>query len=540
MSDMFAGRGRRSSRKPYCWAEPLRLTPAPAFVPLRANMKKLLFRLVISVGLFAFILAARADFKVAPVFSYNMVLQQGQALPVWGWADDGEVITVKFHGQKATAKAANGKWSVRLRSVKAGGPHEFTVASATRTVVFTNVLVGEVWVCSGQSNMQWPLERSYEPASDIASATNFLIRLLPVPRVKSDAPSVLMKSAWQVCTPEAVKSFSAVGYYFGRTLQQARRVPVGLIESDWGGSPAEVWMSREALEINPRYQSEILEPGAASFKSYQTALALWEKEKADAAKAGTEFKQQAPRAPWKPTELYNGMITPLIPYTIQGAIWYQGESNAGRAEQYRTLFPDMIRCWRRDWGQSDFTFLLVQLAPFMAIKDEPQDSGWAELREAQLLSTKVLPKVGMAVITDVGDPKDIHPTKKQPVGERLAVAARAIAYGEKIEFSGPIYRTLKVEGNKAILSFDHVGKGLEARDGALKGFAVCGEDRKFVWANAEIVGSTVVVSSPQVAIPVAVRFGWADCPVVNFWNKDGLPASPFRTDDFPMITATKN
>jgi sialate O-acetylesterase len=233
------------------------------------------------------------------------------------------------------------------------------------------------------------------------------------------------------------------------------------------------------------------------------------------------------------------MIAPLLPYAIKGAIWYQGESNAGRSEQYRTLFADMIRNWRRDWGQGDFTFLAVQLAPFMAVKDQPQDSGWAELREAQWLATQTLPNVGMAVITDVGDPKDIHPTKKQPVGERLALAARAIAYGEKIEHSGPIYRSLTIKDGKIVLNFDHVGKGLEARGGELTGFAICGEDRKFVWAQAEIVGKTVVVSSPQVPNPIAGRYGWADCPVVNLWNKDGLPASPFRTDDFPMVTAGK-
>jgi sialate O-acetylesterase len=482
---------------------------------------------------------ARADFKIAPVFSDNMVLQQGQALPVWGWADDGETVTVKFCGQKASATARNGKWSLKLRSVKAGGPFEFSVGSGTRTVQFTNVLVGEVWVCSGQSNMEWPMAQSFESGADLAAATNARIRLLAVPRVKSDGPKAVINSAWKMSSPDTVKSFSAVGYYFGRALQEARRVPVGLIESDWGGSPAEVWMSRESLEINSRYQTEILDPYPVAEKNYREALAAWEKEKAEAGNAGKEFKKWAPWPAWKPTELYNGMIAPLIPYAIQGAIWYQGESNAGRAEQYRTLFPDMIRCWRRDWGQNDFTFLLVQLAPFKAIKEQPDESDWAELREAQLLSTKVLPRVGMAVITDVGSPTEIHPRKKRPVGERLALAARAIAYAEKIEFSGPLYHSLKIEGNKAIVSFEHVGKGLEAHDGALKGFAVCGEDQKFVWASAEIVGNTVVVSSPHVTKPVAVRYGWADCPVVNLWNKDGLPASPFRTDDFPMITAPK-
>jgi sialate O-acetylesterase len=245
-----------------------------------------------------------------------------------------------------------------------------------------------------------------------------------------------------------------------------------------------------------------------------------------------------------PAQLYNGMIAPLIPYSIKGAIWYQGESNAGRAKQYRTLFADMIRNWRQDWDQGDFPFLAVQLAPYdkvkkrdlAAITAKPDESDWAELREAQLLATKVLPNVGMAVITDVGEKDDIHPRKKEPVGGRLALAARGIAYREKIEFSGPIYKSMKIKRQKAILSFDH-GDGLEARDGELKGFAICGPDKKFVWASAVIEGDKVVVSSPEVSHPVAVRYGWSDYPVVNLWNKAGLPASPFRTDGFPMITA---
>jgi len=238
------------------------------------------------------------------------------------------------------------------------------------------------------------------------------------------------------------------------------------------------------------------------------------------------------------------MIAPLLPYGVKGAIWYQGESNAGRANQYRTLFADMIRNWRQDWGQGDFSFLAVQLAPYdkskkrplEAITEQPGDSDWAELREAQMLITKTLPKTGIAVITDVGEKDDIHPKKKEPVGARLALAARGIAYGEKIEFSGPVYKSMKVKGNEAIFSFGHDRSGLEARDGELKGFAICGADKRFIWAKAEIHGDKVVVSSTEVSQPVAVRYGWADFPVVNLWNKAGLPASPFRTDDFPMIT----
>jgi len=483
-------------------------------------------------------LAAHAHVQVPALFSDNMVLQQGVPVNVWGWAHEGDIVAVKFRGRTVTATTRNLKWAVQIRSPRAGGPDTLTISTKEDTLTFTNVLVGEVWVCSGQSNMEWPLEKSFQPEEDIASATNTMIRLFHVSKQKSDSPTTKIKATWQTCSPQNVKGFSAVGYYFGRDLQAARKVPVGLIESDWGGSPAEAWMSREALETSPRYQAEILDAYPAAEKSYREALANWEKEKAEAEKAKQEFKKWAPWAPWKPSELYSGMIAPLIPYSIKGAIWYQGESNAGRAEQYRSLFADMIRCWRRDW-KNDFPFFCVQLAPFKAIKEQPEDSDWAELREAQWIATQTVPNVGMAVITDVGDPKDIHPKRKQPVGARLALAARAIAYSERIEYSGPTYQRLQISGEKAVIHFDHIGKGLEARDGELKGFAICGEEKKFVWARAEIVGKTIVVSSPEVATPIAVRYGWADCPVVNLWNKDGLPASPFRTDNFPMITAGK-
>jgi len=359
-----------------------------------------------------------------------------------------------------------------------------------------------------------------------------------------------VNTVWAVSGPDVVKGTTAVGYYFVRDLQKALGVPVGLIESDWGGSPAEVWMSEPALSSNPEYKHSVLDAYPNALEGYRTAKANYDKKAAEL-KAGQkldELKKLPPaRAPWKPTELYNGMIAPLIPYAIKGAIWYQGESNAGRAKQYRTLFPDMIRDWRTDWDQGKFPFLLVQLAPydknkkrgFETITEKPVESDWAELREAQLLSTKVLPKVGMAVITDVGEKDDIHPKKKEPVGNRLALAARGIAYGEKIEYSGPIYKSMKVKDGKVILSFTHAGCGLEARDGDLKGFAICGADKKFVWAKAEIEGEKVVVSSPEVSKPIAVRYGWDDYPVANLWNKADLPASPFRTDDFPMITAPK-
>ena len=463
----------------------------------------------------------RADVRLPALFSDHMVLQQGMRVPVWGWADDGEEVTVTFRGRSEKVTAKNGKWMVKLASLKAGGPDELVVQGKNK-IELKDVLVGEVWVCSGQSNMEWPLDKAYEPASDMANSANPKLRLFLVPKTKANEPRDDVKAQWKQAAPESVPSFSAVAYYFGRDLQKALQVPVGLIETCWGGSPAEVWMSERVLSAKPDYRQEILD-------AYVTAVKN--------AEAANPAKPQRPA--WKPGELYNGMIAPLIPYAIKGAIWYQGESNAGRAHQYRTLFPDMIRNWRHDWGQGDFTFLAVQLAPFKPIKEQPGDSDWAELREAQFLATKVLPKVGLAVITDVGDEKDIHPRKKRPVGERLALAARGIAYGERIEYSGPVYKALRVDRGKAILSFDHVGQGLEARDGELKGFAICGAEGKFSWAKAEIEKDKVIVSSPEVAQPVAVRYGWADYPVVNLWNRDGLPATPFRTDVFPMLTAPK-
>jgi sialate O-acetylesterase len=476
---------------------------------------------IFAIALFlAFTVSVRADVRLPALFSDKMVLQRGIRLPVWGWADDGEEVTVQFRGETAKTKAKNGKWMVKLSRQKAGGPDTLVVQGKNK-IVINDVLVGEVWICSGQSNMEWPLSQSFESAPDIAASANANLRLFLVPKTKAESPRDDVKASWNNSSPESVPGFSAVAYYFGRDLQKALGVPVGLIETCWGGSPAEVWMSQQVLAANPDYKRDILD-------AYQQAAA-----KADSA------TPKGQRPGWRPTELYNGMIAPLIPYGIKGAIWYQGESNAGKAYQYRTLFADMIRNWRRDWNEGDFTFLAVQLAPFKPIKDQPAESDWAELREAQNLATKVLPKVGVAVITDVGDEKDIHPKKKAPVGARLAIAARGIAYGEKIEYSGPTYRSMKAKGDKAIISFDHVDGGLVAHDGDLKGFAICGVDKKFVWAKAQIEGNKVVVSSPDVAKPVAVRFGWADYPVVNLWNNQGLPASPFRTDDFPMITAPK-
>jgi sialate O-acetylesterase len=482
--------------------------------------------------------------KVASVLSDNMVLQQGTIVPVWGWASDGETVTVTFRDQKVSARTRHGKWLVKLRDLKPGGPDVLTI-SASSQIELTNVLVGEVWICSGQSNMDWPLSKAFAAEGDIASATNSMIRLCTVPKIKSDTPLQDVKfddmNGWREAKTQTVPTFSAVAYYFGRELHKARGVPIGLIQTSWGGSPAEAWTARPVLESNSRYAKEIIEKYAADQAVYLQALAEFEEKQAELIRIKSPKKIMVPRAPWKPSELYNGMVAPLIPYAIRGVIWYQGESNATRAHQYRSLFPHMIRNWRHDWQQGDFPFLCVQLAPFKPIQPQPVESEWAELREAQLMATKILPQVGMAVITDVGEERDIHPTKKAPVGERLSLAARALAYNEPLTYSGPIYRKMVINEDRILLHFDHVGSGLEVRGSNLKGFSICGEDRKFYWGIAEILpGNIISVRSPNVPNPVAVRLGWADYPVVNLWNKEGLPASPFRTDSFPMITAPKN
>ncbi|UCF14994.1 MAG: hypothetical protein JSW59_16420, partial [Phycisphaerales bacterium] len=352
---------------------------------------------------------------------------------------------------------------------------------------------------------------------------------------------------WSLCSPESVPGFSAVGYFFGRELHKELNVPIGLVHTSWGGTPAEAWTRREVLEAHDQFepilarQADIIARYPQAYREYEQKLEEWNKaaEKAKADGEKPPRKPGAPRGPdhpHSPAGLYNGMISPLVPYGIQGAIWYQGESNAGRAYQYRRLFPAMIKNWRKDWRQGNFPFLFVQLANFRATKEEPDESNWAELREAQSM-TLSLPNTGMATIIDIGDANDIHPRNKQDVGKRLALWALAETYKKNLVYSGPIYESMKVESGKIRLSFDHVGSGLVARGGeALTGFAIAGADRKFVWADARIDGNTVVVGSDDVDKPVAVRYAWADNPVCNLYNKENLPASPFRTDDWPGVT----
>ena len=437
-----------------------------------------------------------AEVKPNVLFTDGAVLQRGQAVPVWGTAKDGEKVSVEIAGQSATTTAQGGKWKLELKPLEAGGPYEMKI-SGDNTVTVNNLLVGEVWVASGQSNMEWTLNASFQPEIEKPNANFPQIRMITAKKVPSRQPLEEIQGSWQLCSPETVGNFSAVAYYFARDLHAKLGVPVGIISTSWGGTPAQAWTSAEGFEGHPE------------LNGYAAAL--------KASDALPEKGQQN-----FPAALYNGMIAPVVPYGMKGVIWYQGESNAGKSKEYQTLFPAMIADWRSKWKLGDFPFLYVQIAPF---KGQPP-----EIREAQFLTLGKTKNTAMAVTTDYGDANDIHPKKKEPVGARLALAARALAYGEKIVHSGPLYKSMKVGGNEVGIVFDHTGGGLVAKDGDLKGFTIAGADGKFVPAKAVIKGDAVVVSAEGVSDPKAVRYGWENVPDVNLFNKEGLPASPFRTD----------
>lgn len=628
--------------------------------------------------------AAQAAVTPHPLFTDHAVLQQGTKVPVWGTADPGEVVTVRIPHQTVTTRAgADGRWLVHLAPVKSRLPFTMTIAG-TNEIVLTDILAGEVWIAGGQSNMERQLgpRVGQQPIDDweqeAAAADYPQIRHFGVAQEKSLTPLATVHGRWEVCTPDAVKNFTAVGYFFGRDLHRARHVPVGLIHSSWGGTPAEAWTSEAGLRSLPDFadlpeqlRTLIADPEAAK-RQYEARLEAWLRGNdagsvqgwsapvldtagwktmvvpglwedagepelngvvwlrktfqlpagapntaaelqlgmvddidatwvngvkvgstigynlvrnypvpAGVLKAGrnviavrvldtgggggiwgTEKPQlvfAAPEkskgksaplpislsGPWNyqigmilagspppptgvigdsntPTILYNAMIAPLLPYAVRGVIWYQGEANVHRAQQYRSLFPALIADWRRVWGQ-ELPFLFVQIAPNQDMTPD--------LRDAQLWTWQHTPRTAMAVTIDCGDAHDIHPPRKQPVGARLALAARAVAYGERLEYSGPAFESFKVQGGKAALRFTHVAGGLVAKGGPLVGFTIAGADNQFHPARAQIRGKTVVVSNEAVPNPVAVRYGWANVPEGNLFNKAGLPASPFRTDE---------
>ncbi|HUE73878.1 MAG TPA: sialate O-acetylesterase [Pirellulaceae bacterium] len=451
--------------------------------------------------------AARGDVRLPKVFGDSMVLQQQSQAAVWGWADADEEVTVSLGETKATAKAgADGKWLTKIQTPTAGGPHTLTVKGKNE-ITLKDVYVGEVWICSGQSNMEWTVAQSANPADEAKTADDPQIRMIKVEKIPSQKPADDIQGQWQVCSPESAPKFSAVGYFFARHLHNELKVPIGMINTSWGGTICEAWTSDEALKTDPDFQP-ILQRSA-------------------------QFK---PGQPNQASVLYNGMIKPLVPMTIRGAIWYQGESNVGRAVQYRKLFPTMIADWRKQFGQGDFPFLFVQLAPYKY--GEPH-LALAELWEAQLMTLSV-PHTGMCVTWDIGDVGDIHPKNKQDVGKRLALWALANTYGKSdVVYSGPLYDSMVVEGNKIRVKFKHTAGGLASKeDKPLTHFQIAGDDQKFVDAKATIDGETVVVESDQVPAPKAVRFAWHGLAEPNLFNKAGLPASPFRTDEWPLTTAS--
>ncbi len=491
----------------------------------------------------------QAGLKLPAIIGDHMVLQRDLANPIWGWADPGADVTVAIAGQTHQAKAGeDGKWKVALTPLPVSREAlSMTISSKDETLTLSDILVGEVWICSGQSNMQWSVKQSDDPDLEIATANYPNIRLITVPLVGTQEKQDDFKGQWDPCTPETVGDFSGVGYFFGRQLHQTLDVPIGLIDNAWGGSAAEAWVSRETMEADTRFAS-VMENWKKIEATYdhEKAMADW-KVKAEEAKAAGK---PAPRQPSnlltgnaRPGNIWAGMLHPTIGYGIRGAIWYQGESNAGRAYQYDDLFGLMISEWRKAWSIGDFPFYWVQLADFKAEKPEPGESDWAELREAQT-NTLALPNTGQAVIYDLGEGRDIHPRDKQNVAKRLARLALARDYGQsQVEYLSPSHKSLEVNGGKAILTFENAGSGgLYAFDTeAVAGFAVAGEDKVWHWATGMVVApDKVEVSSSAVANPVAVRYAWADNPVANLRGRNGLPVIPFRTDDWPQITDPAN
>lgn len=485
--------------------------------------------------------ATIAQVKLPALVGDNMVLQQNAKVNLWGWAAPNEKISIQLSWQNTfveTVASPEGNWKVAVNTPQGSEKKQTITIEAFNTIVLKNILIGEVWVCSGQSNMFFPVGKqegtwktgvkNYEEEVKNANFPN--IRIFTVLTKASPKPLDDVTGSWQECSPKSVDTFSAVAYFFGRDLYQKLNVPIGLISSSWGGTKAEAWTSQSVLEGNSDFLS-ILETDAKNEKLYQEKL---EKYYADLKKERlannndlTKSEVKKPKKEENKTSyvLYNAMLYPLINYTMKGVIWYQGESNAEQAKLYQTLFPAMVKNWRSDWKQGDFPFYYVQITP--------HKSQNAAIREAQLLSLKTIPNTGMVVTTDVGNATNIHPIDKQTVGQRLALIARAKTYNEsKLTYSGPIYNHLKIKKDRVQLFFDYADSGFKKTTESLKEFEIAGEDKVFYPADAKIDGKTIVVSSSKVKNPVAVRFAWKPIPEPNVFNTENLPASPFRTDDW--------
>jgi len=526
----------------------------------------LIFMRALTLLLLSTTLAAQAQLRLPAIIGNNMVLQQKQVNPIWGWDTPGTEIQVALGSQNKTAKAdAQGKWTVQLDALPANAqPAKMIITGSSRREL-QNILIGEVWLCSGQSNMGFNLGSVWDADLDIATAKHPGLRIISVPNVGTQELQDDFKGQWEECSPTNVAAFTAVGYHYGRVLHEMLGVPVGLIDNAWGGSACEAWVRRDVLERDARFKAMIAkwQQAEATFTDamfekqmtqHQTQVQAWMSARKEAQKAGKFFTSKQPRAPQnplrgqkRPGNLYAGCLNPIIGYGIKGAIWYQGESNASQAHEYRYLFPLMISHWRSEWKQGDFPFYWVQLADFKDEVATPGDSDWAELRESQTRTIAAIPNGGQCVITDLGEANDIHPKNKRDVAERLARWALVKDYGMNLVYRSPEFKTMQISDSKALLTFDHAPQGLRTVDvDEVKGFALCGADRKWVWAKASIIGGSkkgrnqIEVSSPEVSQPVAVRYAWSDNPVCNVFSAEGLPLTPFRTDDFPMITDPAN
>jgi len=505
----------------------------------------------------------KAKVSLPTIFGDNMVLQRDKAVPVWGWAAPGENITVEFAGQKLSATAdANGTWQTVLKAVPANAEPAVMKITGSETVTIKNVIVGDVWICSGQSNMEWSVGSSLQAKEEINAANFPLIRHIKVNHQPSDRPLTHFNGNWVECSPKTVARFTGAGYFFGRRLHQELNVPIGLINTSWGGTRIEPWTPPAGFAkiAEQKFAADILkrleqaDPTTAAGKANYTKIIadveVWlRKAKADIA-AG-RYPAAMPALPsigssrQDPTRLYQGMVAPLVPYAIRGVIWYQGEANSREGISYYHKKRALVGGWREVWGQGDFPFYWVQLANFRHDYKMPaRGDGYARIRDYQRKALDIA-KTGMAVIIDIGDTRSIHPKNKQDVGWRLAQWALSKEYGRDIVPSGPLYKGYTVEGNKIRVSFEYTGGGLivgrkegllptqEVPQGKLERFAIAGADKKWVWAEAVIDGVTVVVSSPEVAEPAAVRYAYSGNPLgANLYNKEGLPASPFRTDDW--------
>jgi sialate O-acetylesterase len=509
---------------------------------------KLHLRILLTGLALFFAVTARANVSLPDVLSDGMVLQQNQKVPIWGTAEPGETITVKFAGKSKTATAtADGKWMVKLDPMHANSAGSVMIISGKNTIELKDILVGEVWLVAGQSNMQRLLGETTNGEAAIAAANHPLIRLFNVSRAVAFKHAKPPLATWQACSPQSVKEFSAAGYYFGVELENDLHVPIGLINSSYGGSQAEAWTPVEYLlasdDLRPTVDRTKLwdEERPRVRAEYDEAIKKWRAE-ADKAVAAGARPSPSPAVPDALREyriassIYDGMIAPLIPFNIRGAIWYQGESNEARAQQYGILLPTMIKAWRERWGETEFPFGIVQLPNYRDPKPEPADEPWSFIREAQRQTAAKMRNVGLIVTIDIGEAHDIHPHNKLDVGRRMARWALVDVYGRPMTKSGPMFREAKLTGSKIVLRFDQAGAGLRLRDGnKLDEFAVAGADHKWHWANAKIVGKDrIEVWSDEVPHPLAARYAFNNNPKhPNLTNETGLPAGPFRTDDWP-------